>query len=330
MLARHQCNSLRSKTRRSTPSHAVNQGWRCAVPLSLLGLLGGLVMPVAADDVSPPAASAPRREYVVMRNVTYGQKGDVKLLADVYVPQGDRLRPGVLLVHGGAWMSGTKRTMTYAAQRLAESGYTAVAIDYRLAPKHKFPAQFEDCRTALAWMHSEAKQYQIDSEKIAGFGYSAGAHLVSLLGTFPEYGLPEDANRDQVQRWRLQAVVAGGTPSDFVWLPENNASLTYFLGGTRKEKPAIYRLASPLRHVTADDPPMLFYHGESDLLVPKVNGTWIYDKARAVGIKTELLLLPKTGHLGAFLNRDMTEKSIKFLDQVFQLGKTNDQAATND
>ena len=69
---------------------------------------------------------------------------------------------------------------------------------------------------------------------------------------------------------------------------------------------------------------MLFYHGESDFLVPKINGTRIHEKARALGIKTELLLLPKTGHLGAFLNRDTTEKAIQFLDQTLKSTPASD------
>ncbi len=69
------------------------------------------------------------------------------------------------------------------AHALAEHGYTAVAIDYRLAPQYKFPAQIYDCQAAVRWMRERATEFKIDPSRIGGFGYSAGGHLVALLGT---------------------------------------------------------------------------------------------------------------------------------------------------
>ena len=155
----------------------------------------------------------------VLRSITYSQPGDKPLTADIYLPQGDGPFPGVLVVHGGAWTVGSKGRMKRISTLLAERGYVAVAIDYRLAPKHKFPAQLDDCRAAIGWMRDHAAEYHIDPLRIAGFGYSAGAHLVTLLGLSAAAAYHDDTataeDRAAARRCLLRAVVAGGTPCNF-------------------------------------------------------------------------------------------------------------------
>ena len=125
----------------------------------------------------------------------------------------------------------------------------------------QFPAQIYDCQAAVRWLRANAAKYKIDPDRIGGYGYSAGGHLVALLGAlddddFREPGLPADAPSA-----RLQVVVAGGAPCDFRALPADSKRLAYWLGGTPAEKPDAYRDASPANYVTADDPPMFFFHG---------------------------------------------------------------------
>ena len=82
---------------------------------------------------------------VVHRNVSYIDSGDLKHEADIYVPPGEGPFPGVLMIHGGAWTSGTKGHMLAHARTVVAAGYTVMNINYRLAPKDKFPAQVDDC-----------------------------------------------------------------------------------------------------------------------------------------------------------------------------------------
>ena len=84
--------------------------------------------------------------------------------ADVYRPHGAGPFPGMLVVHGGAWRMGARADFATIAQGLAEHGYTAVAIDYRLAPTYKFPAQIYDCQAAVRWMRSHASELKIDPD----------------------------------------------------------------------------------------------------------------------------------------------------------------------
>ena len=111
---------------------------------------------------------------------------------------------------------------------MAKHGYAACSINYRLAPKYPFPAQIDDCKSAVRWLRSHAEKYKIDPARIGGFGYSAGGHLVALLGvTDRSDGLEgPDATADSPST-RLQCVVAGGAPCDFRALPADSSRLAY-------------------------------------------------------------------------------------------------------
>src|SRR5215211_7666243 len=179
--------------------------------LVILGsaLLLGLA---AACNAAEPAVD-------VLRNQVFVERDSGPLAADVYRPQGAGPFPGMLVVHGGAWRMGARADFAVIAHRLAERGYTAVAVDYRLAPTYKFPAQIYDCQAAVRWMRSHATELKIDPARIGGFGYSAGGHLVALLGTLNDKELREPGLPANAPSARLQAVVAGGAPCDFRILP---------------------------------------------------------------------------------------------------------------
>ncbi len=130
----------------------------------------------------PSVGRCAELKYETLRKVVFAQRGDVELLAEIYRPSGMGPHPGVLLIHGGAWLAGNRHQLTKIARRLATLGYTVMAIDYRKAPKDKFPSQIEDCREALSWMRENAAEYKIDPKKLGVWGYSAGGQLAALLG----------------------------------------------------------------------------------------------------------------------------------------------------
>jgi acetyl esterase/lipase len=243
----------------------------------------------------------------------YSEPESGPLKADVYRPKGDGPYPGVLVVHGGAWYIGTRWQLSAVAQLLAQHGFTAVAIDYRLAPKYKFPAQIEDCKAAVQWMRREAARLKIDADRIGGFGYSAGAQLVCLLGsTGPRDGLEGEEHSDEPST-RLQAVACGGAPCEFRVLEPDERMLSFWLGGTRREKPEQYRLASPAAFATSDDPPMFFFHGEKDHLVPLASPVHMCRVLQEAGVYADLYVVPAAGHNQALMDRTALNKSLKFL-----------------
>lgn len=263
--------------------------------------VNGILAASVAVFVSISAASASGGEAPLetIRDVVYAQREDGPLRADVYRPAGEGPFPGVLCVHGGAWMSGSKNQIAGIARRLAAAGYTAVSINYRLAPKHKFPAQIEDCRDALAWVQKNAQEHKIDPQRLGAWGYSAGGHLVALLGT-------GDGG--------LRAVVAGGAPCDFRELPPDSPKLVFWLGGTRRKLPNAYESASPASFVSPDDPPMFFYHGQRDRVVNPRQPTAMAAKLKESGVTAKVYVVPKSGHLGAYFDREALAEAIEFLD----------------
>jgi acetyl esterase/lipase len=259
-------------------------------------------------------ASLPAAESIdILRNVAYVQRDTGKLKADFYLPKTTATGPGVLVVHGGAWIVGNKSHMDFIGRRLAEEGFVAMSIQYRLAPQAIFPAQIEDCQAAVRFLREHAQQYHVDPSRIAGYGYSAGGQLVALLGTLPDTAAPAaEASPDTVST-RLQAVVAGGAPCDFRPLPVNSTQLAYWLGGTRADKPEAYECASPACYVSSDDPPMLLFHGEEDSLVPILSPQAMVAQLTAAGVKSRLYTVPKAGHIAAFRDQAAIEEAVKFL-----------------
>ena len=137
-----------------------------------VGLLGALASPVLAAE-----ATAPPPQVSILTDQVYGTAGGIELLCDVYRPldEGDVApqRPAVLVIHGGAWSAGSRRTMAGYAMRLARAGIVAIAVDYRLAPEHPFPAAVDDTLAAL----DDLAERGIAVERTALGGDSAGGGL---------------------------------------------------------------------------------------------------------------------------------------------------------
>ena len=133
--------------------------------------------------VSPSIGQGAGLKYQTFRGVSFEKHDNVDLMADIYMPLDDGPHAGVLLIHGGGWLAGDRSELRSIARKMAPLGYTVMAIDYRLAPKDKFPAQIEDCNAAISWMVENAAKYKIDPKRLGVWGYSSGGHLAALLGT---------------------------------------------------------------------------------------------------------------------------------------------------
>jgi arylformamidase len=206
-----------------------------------------------------------------------GQHGSLNQL-DVYAPDGVSadLRPIVVYVHGGGWMIGDKgNRIDDKAKLFTDAGYLFASVNYRLSPdissnppdfdadRVRFPTQPEDVARAVAWIAENARAYGGDPDSILLIGHSAGAHLISLVGTNPEF-----TKRAGIESEQLIGVVAldtetfevardaapSGTP------PGQRQLLLWNAFGTPEEEAAnpAWDAASPLLHAGLDDPPHLF------------------------------------------------------------------------
>ncbi|MCA9132317.1 MAG: alpha/beta hydrolase, partial [Planctomycetales bacterium] len=224
--------------------------------------------------------------------------------ADLYRPDDQTVYPLVLMIHGGAWSAGDKWQLQDHARELAQAGFVALSINYRLAPKHQLTAQVDDCRWALKWAAEQASTWQADPSRLSLWGYSAGGHLAALIATAPAPEAPP-----------VRAVVAGGAPCEFSFLPPHSRALAHVLGGTRQAIPHAYEQAAPLNHVSPDDCPFYFFHGSSDLLVPPSSSQKMYAKLRELNVETQYYTVDGRGHLLTFLDPEARRQAIAFLRQ---------------
>jgi acetyl esterase/lipase len=254
-------------------------------------------------SLKPDALPLGRHSAIrTQRDIVFQEVDGEKVKADLYRPDSDAKLPAIVMIHGGVWMAGDKWNVIDHARELAEAGFVVMAINYRLAPKFKWPTQLIDCQRSLKWIQENQQEWNLDLDRIGVWGYSAGAQLALMLALDQAKDLPA-----------IRACVAGGAPCDLTFIPEENKMLVAFLGGTRAEYPDRYIDASPVNRLTADDPPLFFFHGTSDLVVPFENSLTSHRKAVECGIQSEHMTVNDVGHLLAFLDRKARSRAIGFL-----------------
>jgi acetyl esterase/lipase len=239
-----------------------------------------------AADVAPP-------EALVYRTV-----GSRELKAFVFSPPVPAFparthRPAVLLFHGGAWNLGDASWVFDRAKEFAARGIVAVAVDYRLSGGGVAPLPInagltpvdsvEDACAAFAWSRSHARQLGIDPHRVAGYGVSAGGHLVATAATLPAI--------------RGKAIRRHARPDALVLFSPalNMAKDEYFvslMGG--KDAPALY---SPAEFIGRALPPTIIIQGEEDTIVKANDARAFCAAANAVGVRCELHVYPGVGHL---------------------------------
>lgn len=114
----------------------------------------------------------------------YKRVGPLEIKAEVYQPAGEKTRPAVVWLHGGALINGNRHGVSAQVRNFAfENGYVLVSFDYRLAPETKLPGIIEDLEDAFKWLRAEGpKRFGIDPERIAVTGGSAGGYLTLAAG----------------------------------------------------------------------------------------------------------------------------------------------------
>ncbi len=251
------------------------------------------------------------------RNLVYTAPGEPEQRLDIYVPRGEAPEGGwpvVLAIHGGGWRRYSKEQ--YAARvanPLLRAGFAVVAPNYSLsAPgRPSWPVPRDQLRQAVRWIHTQADRFQLNDQQIAAMGESAGGHLAALLGTAP--GEPDS---------RVQAVIDFYGPVDLVSLPDQSPeakfAINQFLGGAAFDL-AQRRAASPLDHVSPDDPPVLIVQGTADTVVPRAQSDAFAEALGQAGVPYRYVLIPNAPH-GFALNvngRSLMPSIVEFLRDAF-------------
>lgn len=278
----------------------------------------GILKPI---DLNLPVPAS----VTVKKAIEYGKGGEVALKLDLYQPtpennSADQLQPAIIFVHGGAWKGGNREIYHYYCVKLAEQGYVAATISYRLSDVAPFPAAVQDVKCAVRWLRANAERFHIDPNRIAVAGGSAGGHLAMMAGYATDNPELEGTGGHSEVSSRVQAVVNFYGPTDLTSdFARGSDVVVTFLGGVTYDKsPELYRLASPSTHVSPDDPPTLILHGSIDNVVPISQAEIIVDRLQAVGVPYEYDRIegwPHTMDLEANVNRHCLAKIIEFLDK---------------
>lgn len=271
-----------------------------------------LLMACAADTKTDP--NKPPFRVGVVESISWSPEGWPEALkADIQYPETKAERPGILMVHGGGWEYRSRADMTDTANELARQGFVVMNIDHRFAPEYRFPAQLHDVQVAMRWFRDNAAQYGVDPERIGAWGFSSGAHLVSMLGVVSGKDSPlnEPWGGPELEP---KAVVAGGLPADFDKF-EGGRRLEQLLGVSYEEDPEAHREASPIHHVHAGAPPFFLFHGTWDGLVPIDHAEDFAAALKKNGVEAQLYRLWLRGHVLSFLfNDSATAEAADFLD----------------
>ena len=206
-----------------------------------------------------------RKEVVEKRNLVYRNIDGRQLHIDAFRPSAKGNRPAILIIHGGGWRSGDRSQHIPLAQHLAAAGYVCFTVQYRLSTEALFPAAVQDLKAAVRWIRKNARQYQVDTSKIAALGFSAGGQLAALIGVTSGSNEFEEKVERKSPSSRIQAVIDIDGTLSFVhpeaWETQNpekvNASV-YWMGYKRNENLDLWTAASPLTYAEKNRVPFLF------------------------------------------------------------------------
>jgi acetyl esterase len=283
---------------------------RAAIAVAVAVLAVSVAVPGVAGG-----ASAPRQpsDVDVRRDLTYKEVGGTKLKLDAYIPSGGGTRPGVMVIYGGGWVLGSKELSAPLARAIAQQGFIAFAMNYRLAPFHPFPAAVEDVQASVVWVREHALDFGLDTARIGSIGGSAGGHLSAVLATLG-HG-PHDRGS------RIAAAASWAGPMDLhpdQFGPDAQIYVHAFLDCINEPcDPATIDAASPVAHVDPSDAPILLAQGEQDELVLPQQALHMADALEGAGVDHQLLLLPDAGHDERLIGR-VEQPSFEFLHR--QLG----------
>ncbi|OBI47722.1 alpha/beta hydrolase [Mycobacterium sp. E787] len=261
-----------------------------------------LEWPVA--ERTPPIWEAMRRRrYLYRRGVHYGNSPAQVL--DVWRRKDLPAQPAPVLIFvpGGAWVHGRCMGQGSALMsRLAEQGWVCLAIDYRVAPHHRWPRHITDVKTAIAWARANVDKFGGDRDFVAVAGCSAGGHLSALAGLAPDdpahrAELPEGADSS------VDAVV--GIYGRYDWEDRSTPERARFVDFLERvvvrksiaRHPEVFRDASPIARVHRNAPPFLVIHGSRDSIIPVEQARSFVERLRAVSHSmVGYLELPGAGH----------------------------------
>lgn len=236
----------------------------------------------------------------IKENIVYRTVDDQPVSMDLYLPEKPVRTPTpvVVMIHGGAWISGSRKEMAPLALELTKRGVAVANIDYRLAPKSKWPAQIQDCQEAVIFVRSHAAEWGLDTDRVGAIGGSAGAHLSLLLGSTDMGQWGNTAARSGPNA-RVSAVVNLFGPVDLSQDFEKNVAnlvSVQVIGKKYDEAKAEQAAFSPVTYLSKTSAPVFTVHGKADPLVPYKQAERLDGALKKLGVPHEMILVEGMVH----------------------------------
>lgn len=239
--------------------------------------------------------------------LTYKQtdSGDLKL--HIFKPndmKGREKRPAIIYFFGGGWEVGTPLQFYRECAYYSSKGMVAISVEYRISYLHKTTPfeSVEDAKDALRWLRKNAAQWNIDPNRIAAAGASAGGHLAAATGTLKEANAKKTDINSKPNLLLLYYPVIDNSANGF---------------GTEEMKKR-YKEISPLHNIDSTTPPVLFILGTKDPLIPEQTAVEFTKKMEQSGVYCELHLYEGAGHPLFFYTKPLT-------DDFYKIRKESDE-----
>jgi len=270
------------------------------------------------------AAETPVLPYHQQKNVVYAEVHGVGLLLDIFTPRGPSNGLAIVDVASGAYHSDRGKIRDHKRARMFDifcsRGYTVFAIRPGSIAKFNGPEMLENVNRGILWVKDHAKEYQIDPDRLALLGASAGGHLACMAAV--------SANgRDS--KTRVKAIGVFFPPTDLM----NYGGLKIDIRGNDALANSIRRLItpkgsetidedkldelrtafSPARLVTPGLPPFLLIHGTADFMVPLQQSRTMVAALEKAHVPVTLIVKEGGGHPWPTIHEEV-EKMADWID----------------
>ena len=285
-----------------------------------LSFLICFLLPVMAQNVTTEHGVSMPKDYTAKLDVVYKTVGDWQGRMDLYLPPNTgKPSPVIINIHGGGWNHGSKEKQTGFGSFFKKK-MAVVNINYRLVDVAPAPAAVEDVRSVLIYLYKNAKELNIDTNKIVIMGGSAGGHL-ALCAAYIADNPIFDVDRGDVKNIKVAAVIDKYGIADMVPFstgPKAYKSAVRWLG-KESNNTGFMKSVSCVTYIDKNTPPTFIVHGDADPIVPYSQSVNLYNLLQKNGVKSEFMTI-KDGEHGKFKDEDKSKLSKAIISFLVNVG----------
>ncbi len=262
-------------------------------------------------------------------NIVFAAPGDeelaLQLLKPMWKSESEKGFPLVVFIQGSAWTKPNQFWELPQLSRLALRGFVIASVTHRSCWTDPAPAFLKDVKTAIRFLRANAKEYDIDPERVCAWGTSSGGNTALLLGLTGGDPAFEESDYAE-QSSRVKAVVDCFGPTDLVKMiddqygaqPKNDENLLWALAGRHEEtyRETLCKI-SPINYVIPgrEFPPFLILHGDADDVVLFEDSEALYDKLTQNGYEADFVHVTGAPHEGNFWSEELLEIVFSFIEK---------------